>query len=274
MDKKNKAKELCQWYTKPSVAEQCTEIMCQMNFIDENTNIVEPSAGTGAFINAFIKYVPKTQIFAYDIDPKQDDIIQNDWLENRPKMSLNTVVIGNPPYGKKGKLAIEFINKSFEVSNIVGFIVPKTLSTSWTAQKNVDENAALIYEKTLEKNSFIFNDKNVDVPSVFQIWQKRHKNIRLTKPETEHPDLEIKIYNKTEGAEKWLDWNWDIAVKRNSKKGEYILQPKIASKETHWILIKGNVDILKKIDWSSLNDNKMTAGMGKADVIKAYKEVL
>ena len=74
-------------------------------------------------------------------------------------------------------------------------------------------------------------------------------------------------------AEKWLTWDWDIAVKRNSKKGEFITKGKKATTDTHWILIKGPIEKLTKIDWSKINDNKMTAGMGKADIVKAYKEI-
>jgi phage terminase large subunit-like protein len=115
----------------------------------------------------------------------------------------------------------------------------------------------------------------VDVPSVFQIWRRRLTNLRLVKPQTEHKDLEIRIYNKTESAKKQLVWDWDIAVKRNSKNGEFITKGETATEDYHWILIKtrnkSTYKRLLSIDWSKLNDNKMTAGMGKADVVKAYK---
>ena len=131
----------------------------------------------------------------------------------------------------------------------------------------------------LPKHSFIFEGKQVDVPSVFQIWKQNsqeHINQyckRLKRPQTEHVDLETHIYNKMPTAEKWLTWDWDIAVKRNSKKGEFITKGKKATTDTHWILIKGPIEKLTKIDWSKINDNKMTAGMGKADIVKAYKEI-
>jgi hypothetical protein len=274
MENTDKAKALDQWYTKKEVAQQCVKMMAEMGFIDEYVDCIEPSAGEGVFVDALMEYVDENYIHAFDIDPKREDIVKNDWLEKRPKLSSRGVVIGNPPYGKKGKLAVEFINKSLEVTDVVGFVVPITLASSWTAQKNIRTDAELILQESLPKNSFTFKGKDVDVPSVFQVWRLKFKDLRLEKPQTEHEDIEIRIYNKTNAAKKWLNWDWDIAVKRNSKKGEYILRGECASDDFHWILVKGDVELLKKIDWKRLNDNKMTAGIGKSDVVKAYMEVL
>jgi len=272
------SKKLDQWYTKDSVAKKCVNKMIRLGFITKNTDVIEPSCGEGAFIRALAKKVQEKHIHAYDLEPKIPNAIKADWFETTPKLNNRGVVIGNPPYGKKGKLAVEFINHSLKFVDVVGFIVPITLSSSWTAQKHIRDDAELIFEMPLPKNSFVFEGKNVDVPSVFQIWRKRYDNLRLSKPETEHVDFETRIYNKTESALKQLtDFDWDIAVKRNSKKGEFITKGQEAKSDTHWILIKcKDDDILKKmtnIDWSKLNDNKMTAGMGKADVVKAYKEI-
>ena len=272
----NKAKVLDQFYTKPKVAFNCVEIMVKMGFISEHTNVYEPSCGEGVFLKALENFVDDEYIFGADLEPKIKGTATRDFLkDDLPHFNrAEVVVIGNPPYGKKGKLAVEFINRAFDMTDIVGFIVPLTLSTSWTAQKQVRPDAELIYEIKLPKNSFIHNSKEVNVPSVFQIWRKAFKDLRLSKPQTEHPDIEIRIYNKTEGARKWLEWDWDLAVKRNSKKGTVSLNKnEVIKGDTHWILIKGNMKNLLKIDWSKVNNNKMTAGMGKADVVRAYMEV-
>lgn len=271
---KNNAKELDQWFTKIEVAKLCVSKMAELGFIKEFTDVIEPSAGSGVFVEELSKIVDKEYIHAFDIDPKQEYMQQANWLETIPTIQSRAVVIGNPPYGKKGKLAIEFINHSLDIVDVVGFIVPLTLSTSWTAQKNIREDAELIYEMPLPKKSFEFEGKSVDVPSVFQIWRKKFKDLRLEKPQTEHPDLEIRIYNKADGAKKWLtQFDWDIAIKRNTSKGEYILKGEAAGEDYHWILVKGPIEKLKKIDWAKVNKNKMTAGMGKADIVKAYTEV-
>ncbi|MCE8163746.1 MAG: hypothetical protein I3273_05795 [Candidatus Moeniiplasma glomeromycotorum] len=38
----------------------------------------------------------------------------------------NYVVLGNPPFGKKGKLALNFVNKAAKYIDTIGFILPLT----------------------------------------------------------------------------------------------------------------------------------------------------
>ncbi len=279
----SKAKELDQWFTKPKIAKICIDKMFELGYMDKNSYCIEPSCGEGVFVDELKKVINPNNISAFDIDPKTEYALEQDWLKADYCMPDKAIVIGNPPYGKKGKLATQFINHSFTMVDTVAFILPLTLSTSWTAQHKIDSGLSLIFEMTLPKNSFIFEGKEVNVPSVFQIWKqqdgehiKRHCR-RLLKPQTEHEDFETKIYNKMPTAVKWLSWDWDIAVKRNTKNGEYIISGEIASENYHWILIKAktkeSLKKLIKIDYSKINDNKMTAGMGKADIVKAYKEI-
>jgi len=267
------AKNLDQWYTKEEVSDICISAMNEFGLIGDNYKYIEPSCGTGSFAKA-IRKAGIIDIEMYDLEPKTEGCIEANWLNTNIETNANkTIIFGNPPYGKKAKLAVEFINHSLDMANNVCFIVPITLSKSWTAQKNIRVDAELIFEEELPKNSFIFEGKEVNVPSLFQIWRKKNIDLRLDKPIVEHDDLEIRIYNKMPTAEKWLNWDWDIAVRRNSNKGEFITRGEIASPDTHWILVKGPIEKLKKIDWSRLIENKMTAGMGKADVVKAYMEI-
>ena len=265
------AKKYDQWYTTKETAELCIEIMKDRGCLCQNNLVIEPSAGTGVFVNLLRKqgYV----VMAFDIEPKHPLVNTQDWLETDLKFDDRAVIIGNPPFGNKGRLAVDFINKSLEVANTVGFIVPLTLAESWTTQKHVKPDAMLIEQVRLPDKSFIFDGKNKSVKCVFQIWQNPKENLRLEKPETEHPDLEMRIYNKTAKAEHVLRGDWTLAVQRNCKNPKVTTNRKEVTPATHWILIKGPLEKLKKIDWKKINDNKMTAGIGKADVVKAYKEV-
>lgn len=258
---------LDKWYTKSLISIYCVgEIQYLMN---SKSIFIEPSAGNGSFIDALKKY--NNKILAFDILPERDDIKKLNWFFNDLEYNENNIVIGNPPFGKKGKLAAEFINKSSLIADYVCFIVPYTLGNSYTAQKKVDSRLKLIKQIELPENSFEVKNCSKKMKCYFQIWARNSDiDLRLKKPETEHEDLEIRIYNKTKQAEKWLAWDWDIAIKRNSKLGIYSTDHKEVTNEYHWILIKGPIDKLKRIDWSKLNDNKITAGMGKADIIKAY----
>ncbi len=268
------AKELEQFYTPKNTAEFCIKNI--KKFINKDTIIIEPSAGKGVFVELLKDY----KVECFDIEPKCNCKKVN-FLEFFKRYPKNAIVIGNPPYGKKGKLAIEFINHSLKMVDIVAFIVPKTLAYSYISQKNI--NGKLIFQIPLPKNEFEFENKIKKIPSYFQIWVNDiekfsdYKDLKLLPPKTTHTDLEIKIYNKTITAKKWLDWDWDIAIKRNSKKGEFILKPQKATPNTHWILVKAkNKEVLNnliQIDYSKANDEKMTAGMSRSDIIKLYEKV-
>ncbi len=271
------SKELDQFYTPQKTAEFCIEKILQ-HIPVKDFIFIEPSAGEGVFVKLLKK--GGYQVKCFDIDPKCD-CEKKDFLKHLEKENKFSVAIGNPPFGKKGKKAVAFINHALEIYDMVAFIVPKTLSYSYQAQKNV--KGKLIFQEKLPEDKFIKDGKEVKIPSYFQIWVNeedkrfaKYKNLRLKKPQTEHEELEIKIYNKTEGAKKWLWWDWDIAVKRNSKKGIFITEKEKITDECHWILIKGLTneakEILKQIDWKKGNDTKLTAGIGKADVVRLYLE--
>ena len=126
----NDAKNLDQFYTKDSVAEASVEVA--LDYVDKlgydlsKLKVLEPSAGNGSFLRVLksknIKYS------AYDIDPKHTDIKTLDFLESSIADDLgsreNLIVVGNPPFGKRAKLAIDFINKAFEYTDTVVFILP------------------------------------------------------------------------------------------------------------------------------------------------------
>jgi hypothetical protein len=87
--------------------------------LDKFSRIIEPSAGDGAFL----KLLPKTAI-GYDIAPEYDGIIQGDYLKQDIPYMENSIVIGNPPFGRSGTLAKDFIKKSMEHSDYVAFVIP------------------------------------------------------------------------------------------------------------------------------------------------------
>jgi len=62
-----------------------------------------------------MKYGEKISITGYDIEPHlNNEIIKADFLKLKPVYDSKNIIIGNPPFGKRSKLAIDFINKSFE----------------------------------------------------------------------------------------------------------------------------------------------------------------
>lgn len=113
--------KLDKYYTPIEVANHCWEIIERYVDFSIMKRIIEPSVGGGAFCNWKIK--PTLMI---DIKPQCKDAVQADYLTYPLKYEKGTLVIGNPPYGDKLKLARDFFNKSCDIADYIGFILPIT----------------------------------------------------------------------------------------------------------------------------------------------------
>ena len=165
----NEAKKLDQFYTKSSIAKK------YYNLINKKYNLkefflLEPSAGTGSFSDNFTD-----DFIAIDLSPKKDYITKCDFFDFKKsdiESNKRIFTIGNPPFGKNSSIALKFINKAALFSDYIAFILPKTFKK--TSMKNkIDPQLHLVFEDDLEKNSFIHEEIDYDVPCVFQIWEKR-----------------------------------------------------------------------------------------------------
>lgn len=178
-----KRNNIDKFYTKQSVVEQCLTIFkkyIKLPHLDK-TLIIEPSAGNGSFITG-IKKISQNCLF-FDLNPDHEDIIKQDYLaynhSNNPS-NLYCHVIGNPPFGSQSSLAIKFIKKSCEFADSFSFILPKSFKKK-SLQSKIPLEFHLLSETDLEKNSFLVENKQHDVPCVFQIWIKKDYN-RILEP--------------------------------------------------------------------------------------------
>lgn len=175
------------YYTKPSVVKECIEHIQKYIQFNKEDLIIEPSAGNGSFIND-IKRLTSNYLF-YDLEPENAEIITQDYLafdytciKNRyPKMH----VVGNPPFGRQSSIAIKFIKKSCEYCNSLSFILPKSFKKD-SLKKHFPLDYHLIYEYDTPDNSFLVDEKEHNVPCVFQIWEKRAFNREITKKLVPH----------------------------------------------------------------------------------------
>ncbi len=280
-------KELDKYYTKDNIAEMCVNEMVKALPFDLNDFLfIEPSAGSGAFVDA-IK-AKNLSIKGFDILPTRSDVIENDFLNGNLIDLLDTeeknkkrITIGNPPFGRKSSLAIDFLNKSLEHSDYVCFIIPNQFE-KWSVQSKINSKAKLIANIVLPEDSFILLDKTIKLRCVFQIWtlNEGFKDLRIQgKPDIKHPDFLLYQYNRTVEAEKFFDYDWDFAVPRQ---GYNDYNFKAYSKDEcdmkkQWIFFKAlnkdSLNILLSIDFEKLSKNNLgIPGFGKADVVKAYKE--
>lgn len=97
------------------------------------------------------------------------------------------VIVGNPPYGKNSNLAVGFTNKALELSDLVVFVCPRTLSESAAIHNRI------VHEAELEKYVVLPGDTfNIPIFTAYYVWRKtktsRPKMIRYSKQDLE-PDL-------------------------------------------------------------------------------------
>jgi hypothetical protein len=164
------------FYTSIAAVKECMlQIKNHLQIDATNDLIIEPSAGNGSFISEITKISLNTLF--YDIEPEQSGILKQDYLllncEGITRVG-KIHVIGNPPFGRQSTLAIQFIKKSAEFADSISFILPKSFKKD-SMRNHFPKQFHLIYQMDLDANSFLQDGNPIDVPCVFQIWQKQEE---------------------------------------------------------------------------------------------------
>jgi predicted RNA methylase len=120
---------------------------------------LEPSAGNGAFLDYLPNYI------ALDIKPENDRITTQNYLTYNSE-NTNLITIGNPPFGTRSKLAIDFFNKAATMSDVIAFIVPVSFM-KWNVQKNLANDFVLNSYMYLEPESFLDKGEPYSIRTVF-----------------------------------------------------------------------------------------------------------
>lgn len=164
--RKNINKE--QFFTQFETAQRLAKFLEGQSWFSEITKVVEPSAGDGAWLKAMNVHE------AYDIDPKHPDVKLQDFLSDEFSVDNDGKVlyVGNPPFGRMGKLAKQFINKCSETGDYIAFILPASFGKV-SMIRQVPQNMHLIYQEDLLEETFRFERDGKKVSTVFQIWEKR-----------------------------------------------------------------------------------------------------
>lgn len=135
----------------------------------------EPSAGGGSFYTN----LPCPKI-GYDISPECEGVMEQDFLDVDLDYSEKRVFIGNPPFGRCSSMALKFLNKCGNHGKWTAFILPKTFSKIFY-QNKINKYLHLVKEEGLLNNLFLCNNGYIEVPCVFQIWERREYRRKLVK---------------------------------------------------------------------------------------------
>ena len=246
---------------------------------------IEPSAGAGAFYDLLPADIPKIGI---DLEPRRREFRKQDflaWSKSRRYPNRRTVVVGNPPFGTRGKLAVAFFNHAATMADTIAFVVP-VIFRKYFIHKQLAEGWNLSKIKPLGREAFVRSDgKYANINTDFQIWTKLPvaENQRQFKPpEIKHPHFDLWQYNNTQQAQKVFRNEFDFAVPCQGWQ-DYSRRETDARKcerNKQWMLIKAHFNhallVLKeKLDYQALatRNTTTTPGFRKGDLVKEYTEL-
>lgn len=188
--KRQEVIKLDQFFTKDEIAKSCIK-----DFLDflKNQNedldeilFIEPSAGSGNFyFNLPVKHK-----IGIDIYPLHKEIKKKDFLMFTPKTNKKIAVIGNPPFGHRGWMALNFIQHASTFADYVGFILPMAFDSNGRGSPKFRVNMKFIKTEILSPKSFIDKtEKEKKINTVWQIWKKGKNDLIIEKDLSEFVDI-------------------------------------------------------------------------------------
>jgi hypothetical protein len=261
------------FYTKKETVDHIINLFKEYVKPNNNDLIIEPSAGNGAFINA-IKSLECNHEF-YDLEPEHDEIIKQDYLLYNTNTNTNSNnsqkihILGNPPFGRQSSLAIKFIKKSCHFCSSISFILPKSFKKD-SLKKTFPPNFHLLYEIDLPEKSFLVNNKEHDVPCIFQIWIKKTYAREVSKKlepynfifvtKTDNPSISFRRVGVNAGT-------IDVNISNKSVQSHYFIRFTNAND------LEKNIELLNTIVYDS-NNTVGPKSIGKQELIKEFNKVL
>mgnify|MGYP003258880293 CR=1 FL=1 len=194
------------YYTSDELSKYCIEKTKEIIGEENITEWLEPSAGAGAFLN----HLPPNTL-AYDVEPEDDRIVKQDYLELDLEYKKGRCIIGNPPFGNGNTLSVKFFKKSIQLGDYIGFIQPISqlnnnqqmyefdLIHSENLGEKIYTNIELhccfnIYKRTTEsKKKQIYKLKDIDIVEI------RKRKGKITK-DVNYSDFDIGICNVGNGS--------------------------------------------------------------------------
>ena len=160
--------KLDKYYTSPELAKYCVEKTKEIIGGDNITEYIEPSAGAGVFLD----YLDKPYI-AYDIEPEDGRVVKQDWLSVDLDYKKGRCIIGNPPFGIKNTLSVQFYKKSINLCDYISFILPISQYKNNQQMYEFD----LIYSEDLKQRKY--SDR--DIHCCFNIYRRNSNGFNCKK---------------------------------------------------------------------------------------------
>lgn len=263
------ARILDQFYTDRQVAKQCWSLLNQSGVLTANDYLLEPSAGDGAFL----ELLPARWRVGLDIDPRHPEVLKQDfltWPIPTPEKDTRWVVVGNPPFGKNGSLAVAFFNRAASCAAVIAFIVPRSFR-KLSVQRRLNVRFHLLEDRELADASFVLGGESYSVPCCFQVWVKRDHDRQVKPHLIAHPDFEF--CQEREQAH--------FAIRRVGRSaGAVIRNFHSYSRTSHYFIRAKNcpselIDRFESMDWTRTRRQSVGPGsVCKEELVARYEEVV
>ena len=261
--------ELDQYFTRPDDAGRFLSKVDELFSLGNYDVVLEPSAGSGSFYSQ----MPSHNRVGIDLEPLCDGVEKCDFFDYEPPLFSKIAVVGNPPFGRKGKLAKQFFNHAAGYADVIAFVLPAIFGKS-TFTNNLNEWFEKVHEEPVEK--FMFpSGETYNVNCVFQIWKKQNykrKKVTQIKEIEDFTMIHRHIAWTTEDELKTLSKEYDFAYGQIShkiqevkdlKKGSQFLIKSNTPKEVREIFEQMNFDHLKKYAMGAVS-------LSRGDVMEEY----
>ena len=228
---------------------------------DNITEYIEPSAGAGVFLN----YLDKPYL-AYDIKPDNEKITKQDYLVLDLSYKKGRCIIGNPPYGNRNVLSVQFYKKSIQLGDYISFILPISQLNNNQQMYEFD----LIYSEDLGIRQY----SNKNVHCCFNIYS-RPKN-GLHKKKNNYKLKDVKIIEVRQGNKDVNDYDLRIcnfgAATGNEVKYPNQYAHEFCIKILNNTLKNKIINLIKKTDWKKIYGMTATPTLYQWQVYKYIKE--
>lgn len=250
------------YYTSQELAEYCVHKTEEVIGIDNITEYLEPSAGGGVFLDYL-----KQNYIAYDIEPEDVRIQKQDFLTLNIPYKKGRCIIGNPPFGIKNTMSVQFFKKSLQLGDYISFILP--ISQYKNNQQMYEFN--LVHSEDLGEKEY--SDRKVHC--CFNIYKRPINNCLNSKPKNKLNDIkitEVRLNNKTvvDYDLRLIAWGAGTGKILSDEDKKYAKEFYIKiSNETYKNKI---INLLKDVDWVKEYSMTATPNLLQWQVYKYIKE--
>lgn len=182
-----------QFYTPQATADWVIKVIRDQPWWIDIVECIEPTAGTGVFLNALKPFEHYMTVHSFDLEPKHPDVILQDALTVDVKNLLlhptkgiqiprdHVLLIGNPPFGRQSKLAGQIWDYYSDDVGYTAFIVPRSMAIPKfiTKTRAIPKNHDLLFTLSLPEDKFQLPDGKTKVVKGCALLVTRHQALRF-----------------------------------------------------------------------------------------------